>query len=55
METVEEDDTKSQAASIKKKEAGRDDLEATALANAANIGALKSAWDKDVLGDSPYV
>jgi len=32
----------------------RDAPAASAIANAANIGALKSAWDKDVLGDSPY-
>ena len=54
MKALETDDTDAQAASVKKKKALRDAPAASAIANAANIGALKSAWDKDVLGDSPY-
>ena len=41
-------------ASIVVKNALRDAPAASAIANAANIGALKSAWDTSVLGDSPY-
>ncbi len=54
MKALEGADTDAQAASVKKKKALRDAPAASAIANAANIGALKSAWDKDVLGDSPY-
>jgi len=54
MKALEDADTDAQAASVKKKKALRDAPAASAIANAANIGALKSAWDKDVLGDSPY-
>ena len=52
MKALEDADTDAQAASVKKKKALRD--APAAITNAANIGALKSAWDKDVLGDSPY-
>ena len=54
MKALEDADTDAQAASVKKKKALRDAPAASAIANAANIGALKSAWDADVLGDSPY-
>ena len=54
MKALEGADTDAQAASVAKKKALRDAPAASAIANAANIGALKSAWDKDVLGDSPY-
>jgi len=54
MKALEDADTDAQAASVKKKKALRDAPADSAIANAANIGALKSAWDKDVLGDSPY-
>ena len=54
MKALEDADTDAQAASVKKKKALRDAPAASAIANAANIGALKSAWDKDFLGDSPY-
>ena len=36
------------------KTALRDAPAASAITNAANIAALKAAWDADVLGDSPY-
>ena len=54
MKALEGADTDAQAASVTKKNALRDAPAASAIANAANIGALKSAWDADVLGDSPY-
>ena len=54
MKALEGADTDAQAASITKKNALRDAPAASAITNAANIGALKSAWDTDVLGDSPY-
>ncbi len=54
MKALEDADTDAQAASIVVKKALRDAPAASAIANAANIGALKSAWDADVLGDSPY-
>ena len=54
MKALEEDDSSAKSASVTKKKALRDAPAASAIANAANIGALKSAWDKDVLGDSPY-
>ena len=54
MKALEAGDTDAQAASVTKKKALRDAPAASAIANAANIGALKSAWDADVLGESPY-
>ena len=54
MKALETGDTDAQAASVTKKNALRDAPANSAIANAANIGALKSAWDADVLGDSPY-
>ena len=54
MKALEDADTDAQAASIVVKNALRDAPAASAIANAANIGALKSAWDTSVLGDSPY-
>ena len=54
MKALEEADTDAQATSVTKKNALRNAPAASAITNAANIGALKSAWDADVLGDSPY-
>ena len=54
MKALEGADTDAQSASVTKKNALRDAPAASAIANAANIGALKSAWDADVLGESPY-
>ncbi len=54
MKAMEAGDTDAQAASVTKKNALRDAPANSAIANAANIGALKSAWDADVLGESPY-
>ena len=54
MKALEADDSDAQTASKNKKTALRNAPAASAITNAANIGALKSAWDTDVLGDSPY-
>ena len=54
MKAMEDDDSSAKSASVTKKNALRDAPANSAIANAANIGALKSAWDADVLGDSPY-
>ena len=54
MKALEEDDSSAKSASVTKKNALRDAPANSAIANAANITALKSAWDADVLGDSPY-
>ena len=54
MKALEADDADAKAASVTKKNALRDAPANSAITNAANIGALKSAWDTDVLGDSPY-
>jgi hypothetical protein len=54
MKALEEDDSSAKSASVTKKNALRDAPANSAIANAANIGALKSAWDADVLGESPY-
>ena len=54
MKALEAGDSSAQSASVTKKNALRNAPAASAITNAANIGALKSAWDADVLGDSPY-
>jgi hypothetical protein len=54
MKAMEDDDSSAKSASVTKKNALRDAPANSAIANAANIGALKSAWDADVLGESPY-
>ena len=54
MKALEEDDTDAQTAAKNAKKALRDAPAASAIANAANIGALKSAWNTSLLGDSPY-
>ena len=54
MKALEDANTSAQAASVTKKNALRNAPAASAITNAANIGALKSAWNTDVLGDSPY-
>ena len=54
MKALEGADTDAQAASVTKKNALRDAPAASAITNAANIGALKSAWNTSLLGDSPY-
>ena len=54
MRALEVADAPAQAASIAVKKALRDAPAASAIADAATITNLKAAWDKDVLGDSPY-
>jgi hypothetical protein len=54
MKALEDADTDAQAASIAKKKKLRNAPAASAISNAANITALKNAWDADVLGKSPY-
>ena len=54
MKALEDADTDAQAASVKKKKALRDAPAASAISSADTIAKLKAAWDKDVLGDSPY-
>ena len=54
MKALEAGDSDAQAASVTKKAALRDAPAASAITNAADIAALKAAWDTSVLGDSPY-
>ncbi len=54
MKALEAGDSDAQAASVTKKNALRDAPAASAITNAADIAALKAAWDTSVLGDSPY-
>ena len=54
MKALEAGDSDAQAASVTKKNALRDAPAASAITNAADIAALKAAWDADLLGDSPY-
>jgi len=54
MKALEAGDSDAQAASVTAKNALRDAPAASAITNAADIAALKAAWDTAVLGDSPY-
>ena len=54
MKALEAGDSDAQAASVTAKNALRDAPAAAAITNAADIAALKAAWDTSVLGDSPY-
>ena len=54
MKALEARDSDAQAASVTAKNALRNAPAASAITNAADIAALKAAWDTDVLGDSPY-
>ena len=54
MKALEADDADAKTAAVNAKTALRDAPAATAIANAADIAALKAAWDTSVLGDSPY-
>ena len=55
MRAIEDSDTDAQTASKNKKQALRDATAASAITDAANITALKSAWDTSLLGTSPYI
>jgi len=54
MKALEADSSDDQTTAKNAKTALRNAPAASAITNAANIGALKSAWDTDVLGNSPY-
>ena len=54
MKALEADDSDAKAASVTKKAALRNAPAASAITNAADIAALKAAWDTSVLGTSPY-
>jgi hypothetical protein len=54
MRAIEDDDATAKAAAATKKTALRDAPSAAAIDAATTIAELKSAWDADVLGDSPY-
>jgi len=54
MMALEADSSDDQTTAKNAKTALRNAPAASAITNAANIGALKSAWDTDVLGDNPY-
>ena len=54
MKALEAGDSDAQVASVTAKNALRNAPAASAITNAADIAALKAAWDTDVLGDSPY-
>ena len=54
MKAIEADDDDAKTAAANVKTALRNAPAASAITNAANITALKNAWDTDVLGDSPY-
>tara|TARA_R110000751_G_scaffold54898_1_gene117969 strand:+ start:1241 stop:1609 length:369 start_codon:yes stop_codon:yes gene_type:complete len=54
MIALEADDSDAQSTIKNKKKALRDAPAASAITNASNITELKSAWNTDVLGDSPY-
>jgi hypothetical protein len=54
MKALEADDADAKAASAATKKKLRDAPAASAISSADTIAKLKAAWDKDLLGDSPY-
>ena len=54
MKAIEADDSAAKTASAATKTALRDATDDAAITNAADIAALKAAWDTAVLGTSPY-
>ena len=54
MKALEAGDSSAQAASAEKKKSLRDAPAASAIDSATTIAKLKAAWDKSLLGDSPY-
>ena len=54
MMALEADSSDDQTTAKNAKTALRNAPAASAITNAANIGALKSAWNTILLGDSPY-
>ena len=54
MKALESGDSSAQAASAEKKKSLRDAPAASAIDSATTIAKLKAAWNKTLLGDSPY-
>ena len=54
MKALEAGDSSAQTASAATKKKLRDAPAASAISSADTIAKLKAAWDKDLLGDSPY-
>ena len=54
MKALEANDSSAQTASAEKKKSLRDAPAASAIDSATTIAKLKAAWDKTLLGDSPY-
>ena len=54
MKALEAGDSSAQIASAEKKKSLRDAPAASAIDSATTIAKLKAAWDKTLLGDSPY-
>jgi len=54
MRAIEGDDDDAKTAAVNAKPALRNAPGASAITNAANITALKNAWNTSLLGDSPY-
>ena len=54
MKAIEADDDDAKTAAANVKTALRNAPAASAITNAANITALKNAWNTSLLGDSPY-
>ena len=54
MKALEAGDSSAQTASAEKKKSLRDAPAALAIDSATTIAKLKAAWDKTLLGDSPY-
>ena len=54
MIALEAGDSSAQTASAEKKKSLRDAPAASAIDSATTIAKLKAAWDKTLLGDSPY-
>ena len=54
IKALEAGDSSAQTASAATKKKLRDAPAASAISSADTIAKLKAAWDKDLLGDSPY-
>ena len=54
MKALEAGDSSAQIASAEKKKSLRDAPAASAIDSATTIAKLKAAWNKTLLGDSPY-
>ena len=54
MKALEAGDSSAQTASAEKKKSLRDAPASSAIDSATTIAKLKAAWDKTLLGDSPY-